>query len=102
MHNSPRAATLECTSSAILWGLDRNTFRATLAATSLNAFDDVISFLKKVNILEGLDEAQMSTLAQAVDVQRFQKGDMVVRKGDVGSEMFVIKEVRRIISPTHH
>ncbi|GMH95150.1 hypothetical protein TL16_g13088 [Triparma laevis f. inornata] len=92
MHNSPRAATLECTSSAILWGLDRNTFRATLAATSLNAFDDIISFLRKVDILEGLDEAQMSTLAQAVDVQRFQKGDMVVRKGDVGSEMFVIKE----------
>ncbi|GMH97013.1 hypothetical protein TrST_g3469 [Triparma strigata] len=92
MHNSPRAATLECTSAAILWGLDRNTFRATLAATSLNAFDDIISFLKNVDILEGLDDAQMSTLAQAVDVQRFQKGEMVVQKGDVGAEMFVIKE----------
>ena len=33
MHNSPRAATLEATSDAILWGLDRNTFRATIAAT---------------------------------------------------------------------
>mmetsp|Transcript_18729 Transcript_18729/g.38352 ORF Transcript_18729/g.38352 Transcript_18729/m.38352 type:complete len:850 (+) Transcript_18729:18-2567(+) len=92
MHNSPRAATLEATSDAILWGLDRNTFRATIAATSLSAFDDVTAFLRGVPMLEGLDDSQMSTLAQAVELQQFNKGDFVVRKGDVGSEMFVIKE----------
>ena len=34
----------------------------------------------------------MSTLIQAVDVQTFDKGDVIIRKGDVGTEMFVIKE----------
>ena len=43
-------------------------------------------------MLEGLDDSQMSTLAQAVELQQFNEGDFVVRKGDVGSEMFVIKE----------
>ena len=43
-------------------------------------------------MLEGLDDSQMSTLAQAVELQHFQEGDFVVKKGDVGSEMFVIKE----------
>ena len=36
--------------------------------------------------------AQMSTLAQAVDVQKWSKGDTIVRKGEVGNEMYVIKE----------
>ena len=92
MHNSPRAATVRAKSEALLWGLDRNTFRCTLAATAMNGLDEVKEFLGKVEILEGLDASQMSTLAQAVDVQRWSKGEAIVRKGDKGGEMFVLKE----------
>eukprot|EP00520_Triparma_pacifica_P005934 CAMPEP_0118657960 /NCGR_PEP_ID=MMETSP0785-20121206/14303_1 /TAXON_ID=91992 /ORGANISM="Bolidomonas pacifica, Strain CCMP 1866" /LENGTH=850 /DNA_ID=CAMNT_0006550925 /DNA_START=127 /DNA_END=2675 /DNA_ORIENTATION=+ len=92
MHNAPRAATVIATSKAVLWGLDRNTFRSTLAASSSSNIDDIKSFLGNVDMLKGLDESQMSTLAQAVEVQKFSKGEMIIRKGDVGEEMFVIKE----------
>jgi CRP-like cAMP-binding protein len=87
MHNSPRAATIVAKNSALLWGLDRNTFRCTLAATAMNGLDEIKEFLGKVEILEGLDPSQMSTLAQAVDVQKWSKGEMIVRKGEVGNEM---------------
>ncbi|GMI21842.1 hypothetical protein TeGR_g10222 [Tetraparma gracilis] len=92
MHNSPRAATIVAKNSALLWGLDRNTFRCTLAATAMNGLDEIKEFLGKVEILEGLDPSQMSTLAQAVDVQKWSKGEMIVRKGEVGNEMYVLKE----------
>ena len=87
MHNAPRAASVVATSPGLLWGLDRNTFRSTLAATSASAFDDIKSFLNKVDMLRGLDESQMSTLAQAVEVQTFYKGEIIIRKGDVGEEV---------------
>ena len=92
MHNAPRAASVVASSKGTLWGLDRNTFRSTLAATSVSAVEDIKSFLGKVDMLSGLDAAQKSTLAQAVEVQTFEKGQMIIRKGDVGEEMFVIKE----------
>jgi len=65
MHNSPRAATVEARSKALLWGLDRNTFRCTLAATAMNGLDEVKEFLSKVEILEGLDPSQVSPQAHA-------------------------------------
>ena len=53
MHNSPRAATVMATSRGILWGLDRNTFRSTIAARSVSTFEGIKTFLLKVDILKG-------------------------------------------------
>ena len=92
MHNSPRVATVKATTKALLWGLDRATFRYVLAHTSSSKFDDVKEFLGKVKILEGLQPSQMSTLAQAVDVKKYSKDEIIVSKGEEGNEMFVIKE----------
>jgi len=92
MHNSPRAATVKAVEDALLWGLDRTTFKSLLASTSNTKFNDVKEFLGKVKMLEGLEPSQMSTLAQAVDVKKYQSGETIVSKGDQGSEMFVIKE----------
>merc|ERR1711871_345434 len=63
---TPRAATITASSSAKLWVLDN------------------------VTQLKGLSKRELSTLAEAMEEETFNKGDVIIRQGEVGDYFYIL------------
>lgn len=68
MYNSPRAATVRADSDSVVWSLNRMTFRTILANATNNDSQKVKNSLRKVELLKDLEDAQLESLAGAVQV----------------------------------
>ncbi|GMH60202.1 hypothetical protein TrRE_jg3770 [Triparma retinervis] len=91
MYNSPRAATVTADEDAVVWSLNRVTFRNILANATAMQSSKVIESLKKVELLKGLNEHQLTVLADAVSLITYSPNDTIIKKGDVGNIFFMIK-----------
>jgi len=69
LYNCPRAATVTATSDALLWAVDRVTFRHMIAHTSEDTIGSIITALRAVPILSSLTEEQLNKVAAAVKVR---------------------------------
>ena len=59
MYNCPRAATVKCTASGVLWALDRATFRTILCSKQASEDRELATFLGSVQLLSSLTQAQL-------------------------------------------
>ena len=57
MYNCPRAATVKCTASGVLWALDRATFRTILCSKQASEDRELATFLGSVQLLSSLTQA---------------------------------------------
>lgn len=55
-------------------------------------YADTIMFLSKVPLLKRLPQDEHPLLATAIDVAEYKPGEVVIRQGDTGNELFVIKK----------
>ena len=86
--NAPRSATVTAVAkSNTLWTIDRRTFRGLLAKESSGQRVDIISALETVPLLRELTNRQLGVLAQAVVPMSFNKGDTIIRRGEVSREL---------------
>ena len=90
MYNTPRAATVKCSEAGVLWELSRTAYRAILIADS--AFEDQSTndFLRRVPLFEGLNEDQISRVAEAADTVTFDVPQKVVNQGDRAEHVYII------------
>ena len=79
MYYCPRAATVKAKTSAVLWAVDRFTFRKILMETTLHKRQRYESFLKKVDLLRTLNDYELMTLSDALSVINVPDGEAVVR-----------------------
>ncbi len=54
----------------------------------------IVEFLKEVRGFDAIEHAGLETLAEQVDVLEFSPGKRIIRRGDAGDRMFVIREGR--------
>jgi cAMP-dependent protein kinase regulator len=54
--------------------------------------DKYDAFLQSVPILQTMDAYERSKLSDAVQEERFSKGDYIIRQGAVGDKFFMISE----------
>ena len=59
MYNCPRAATVKCTASGVLWALDRATFRTILCSKQASEDRELATFLGSVQLLSSLTQAEL-------------------------------------------
>eukprot|EP00388_Colpodella_angusta_P016307 GDKJ01040390.1.p1 GENE.GDKJ01040390.1~~GDKJ01040390.1.p1 ORF type:complete len:411 (-),score=107.76 GDKJ01040390.1:1812-3044(-) len=92
LYSVPRAASVQSDGECVVWALDRLTFNHIVkdAASRRRALYE--SVLKKVSILEGLDDYDRSKLIDALKVEHFNPGDFIVRQGDDGEALFILEE----------
>jgi cAMP-dependent protein kinase regulator len=91
MYDSPRAATVRvATPTALLWGVDRQSFRQLVLTSTLKKRRMYESFLQEVPILQTLTNYERSTLADAFQEKVVSKGDKVISQGEDGDASFYI------------
>jgi len=92
MYNAPRAATCKADTDCKLWALDRVSFKVIVMHTTINKRNLHKSFLQKVPLLETLTEYEVLTIADALQEETIQEGDVVCEQGQPGNNFYIIKE----------
>ncbi|NXE68777.1 KAP0 kinase, partial [Calcarius ornatus] len=103
IYGTPRAATVKAKTNVKLWGIDRDSYRRILMASSPQnlglCFGNTLrkrnmyeKFLSKVSILESLDKWERLTVADALEPVQFEDGQKIVVQGEPGDEFFIILE----------
>ena len=91
MYNSPRAATVITDSECVLWELDRITFRNILVGSSFKKRVIYDNLLKTVPILNSLTIYDRAKLADALDTEIYEPGQVIIAEGDVGENFYLIE-----------
>lgn len=92
LYNCPRAATCKAINDCKLWRVDQQTFRKILASYQINAENEVLDVLAKVDIFKGLTPSQMRKIADTLMLRSFKSGEVIFKKGDEGNMFYVVKE----------
>jgi len=94
LFNSPRNATIRAKGTDCkLWALDRDTFRIMQYRQKKRKVIDACDALSRVKLLFDLNESQLRTIAEVVNIQKFKDGDVIIQKGDTdGREFFMIQK----------
>lgn len=91
MYNTPRAATVRVSSpKALLWGVDRQTFRQLVLTSTLKKRRQYEEFLSQCEFLETLVPYEKSTLADALISHDYKTNDIIIKQGDENSDTFYI------------
>mmetsp|Transcript_5482 Transcript_5482/g.12473 ORF Transcript_5482/g.12473 Transcript_5482/m.12473 type:complete len:756 (-) Transcript_5482:111-2378(-) len=93
---SPRAATIIATTDVKLWTLDRETYRNLISLIRYEEHQRKREFLKSCvvsgqNFGDIFETWQIEDLTIATKIDQFKKGDVILREGELGDTMFVIR-----------
>jgi len=93
LYDCPRAATCLANTDCKLWSVDQRTFRQLLANSNASQQKDTVDVLRKVKFLADLeDDAMLIKIADALATLKFNKGDKIINKGDVGEVFYIVKD----------
>ncbi|KAI9291389.1 camp-dependent protein kinase regulatory subunit [Neoconidiobolus thromboides FSU 785] len=100
MYNAPRAATVTCTEDAVLWALDRVTFRKILMEQTSRKRRMYESFLEEVPLLTNLEPYERHKVADALESIIYNDGEIVLKQGDTGENFYIIESGEASITKT--
>ncbi|KAL0592044.1 hypothetical protein ABG067_000697 [Albugo candida] len=92
MYNAPRAATVQAREKSKAWALDRHTFKYIIMETTLRTRQAHRGFIERVPILESLSDTERTTIVDALRVEHFQDGQVIIQQGDDGNHFYIIEE----------
>lgn len=99
MYNSPRAATCIAKSGNVrLWAIDRVSFKVIMMQTAITKRNIHKGFLKNVPILSELTEYEILTIADALQEDTFEDGEVICNEHDSGNRFYIIKEGSAVCS----
>lgn len=74
LYNAPRQATIRSDTSAVVFSLDRETYRFIIAQSSSNREKEIKKALKAVPLLADLTEEQLEKLSDSVELFPYNAG----------------------------
>jgi len=85
-------ATVVCIAAGGIWAVDGKTFRKVLNQLSSRHADEHRNHLSRVSLFSGLSEDQLDLLANCRHVRTYKKGTYIVKEGDPGEGVFIVKD----------
>lgn len=92
MYNGRRAATVQATTDATVWALDRVSFRHILTTSQKKRMTVSEDSLARVGILEPLDSTDRAKVADVLSTREYAAGDVVIAQGAYGDVFYIIEE----------
>lgn len=91
MYNAPRAATIRCVEDAVLWAMDRITFRRILMDTTSKKRRMYETFLSEIKILECIESYERVKIADGLEAQSFSAGEDIIKQGETGDKFYLLE-----------
>ena len=92
MYNAPRAATVRSLEPCEVYTLDRITFKRIMVAKLSRKRLHSQQVLSHIDVFSHLPESTQLKISDALQPLTFQKGDVIIKEGDSGSDFFLIDE----------
>jgi cGMP-dependent protein kinase 1 len=92
LYSCPRSASILAEENCEFWCLDRYNFKSSLEKVSMIEYEENRKFLEKTSMFKYLSPEQKDHLTRLVTTQKFEPGEDIVRKGDMASSYYIIKE----------
>ncbi|PNW85942.1 hypothetical protein CHLRE_03g199050v5 [Chlamydomonas reinhardtii] len=92
LYSAPRAATVKATTRCVLWVMERGVYNAVKRNFTHEQFVARHNLLDQVPALKNLGSHQKALLVDALTQVEFKAGRHVFRRGDPGSEFYIVKE----------
>lgn len=90
MYMQPRAASIKAVSPCTLWALDRLTFRSILVESNYHRRSMYNQLMQHVPLLTHLNTEERMRVSDAIELETFAKGTVVVREGSVGTHFYLV------------
>jgi len=92
LYNAPRAATIFSDEESIIYALDRQCFNHIVKDAAIRKREKYESFLKKVSLLETMDDYERSQVSEAFKDEKFASGEYILREGEAGDKLYFLIE----------
>ena len=91
MYAHPRNEVAIADSDCKMWIINRKKYREVLDLNSHIKFEENKNFIESIKILNILDEDQKIMLCTNLEKIKYNRGDYIVREGEVGESLFIVK-----------
>lgn len=88
MYNVARQASIKASSPTVCWGLDRQTYRMELMASTMRKRSQHEDFLAAVPLLSSLDRYARSKIADSLTTTSYEDGQFIITAGDTTCKKF--------------
>lgn len=92
LHDSPRTATIRTAEKSMFWVLSRDTFRSAVKSINDAKMTENKQFLDKIPVFTHLTRQQKDSLLPLLVVHEFSNGEKIVKEGDTGDLLYIIKK----------
>jgi len=74
----------------VIYALDRQTFNHIVKDASIRRREKYEEFLKKIPLLETMDDYERTQVAEAFKDTKYKAGDTIIKEGDEGKELYFL------------
>jgi len=92
MYNCPRTASVKTRTPAVLWSLDRVSFRSIVLEANTRKAAMYEAFLGKVQFLEPLTREQRSRMVDVLEEVEYAPRQPIIREGEEGTHFYILLE----------
>lgn len=90
LYNAPRAATITSDGESVLYALDRQTFNHIVKDAAIRKREKYETFLKKVPLLETMEDYERSQVSEAFKDIKYNDGDVIIKEGEEGKDLYFL------------
>ena len=92
LDGNKRTHTVKCNENGSVYALDGKTFQVIVKTINQKELKDRLEFITLVPLVNSIDSVQLNSLANSMYKFDFDSGDYIIKEGDIGDSLFIIRE----------